>query len=76
MPLELCYSYRALGRLINKDRRWVQRVLTAGHVFPRHDKIWISDIRKQLPEFLESFADMLHQQKMIELASDPEDFDE
>jgi hypothetical protein len=69
MELDECYSYRSLGRLIGKDRRWVKRRLDEGKVFPRKGgRIWISDLEKIMPQFLESFATKL---RMLELADDP-----
>lgn len=62
--LRPCYSIAALAREMNLSRHALRRILLAGEVKCKRGRVWISDLRREMPEFLDSWAELQHQRAM------------
>jgi hypothetical protein len=57
--IEVCYSLRALARLVGWNHQKLKRTLDKGEVFPQDGKYWMSDIRDNMSYFYESMVEVI-----------------
>lgn len=69
---ELAYSYHGWARVLDCgwDHKKVKRVFNKGGVHAQADGlVWISDIKDNMPHFLDSFFEMKHQRELAKIRS-------
>ncbi len=71
--LKLCYTISGLARELNLDRRKLARMLKKVGIQLRNGRIWISQIRLQLPDLLDSWDELEHQRRMGSTDDEEED---
>lgn len=70
LKLKLAYSMRGLAKVLDCgwDHKKLRRVLHDGGVDPQNDgKVWISDIKGNMPHLLDSWAELIHQKELANI---------
>jgi hypothetical protein len=77
LNLDICYSLRAMARIMGTNHQRAKRLLAKAGIIPIHGKIWLVDIRDNAPRVYQSIITLFHLkekgQKLFTPTLDPDD---